>query len=926
MRPLTRTAFIAFLVGLTAEAVAWAEGPGAAGMRRAYFRAESPAARKRVAPFVTRELPGGILIAALPATSLDALTSAPDLTLLGFEALFHPAPIAAEEVGSAGTGSRIAGEVRTCFIPRFIGSPIGWGIKALYEDPALLQPSGGAGVKVAVIDGGVSPHLDVVRRLARCLDLTPPGGTPACADSIFHGTQVASIIAADGGFDGLGMWGMAPEATIYSYRVCEPNAECWGSYIAAGIYAAIDDGVNIINLSLTGSANDEAVRAAIDDAVAHNILVVAAAGNSPPYSYVGYPAAYPEVLSVGAIVESRAPWSYSEAGLNDGDYIREHQELDVAAPGASVLAALKTGCYVLGSGTSLAAPHVAGLAAKLWNGDAAATRARLLGAARAHDLYVAGDDTLTGSGLPTITPFVRIDVTAGPGGMVSPSGLVYVAVGGTRTFTISPTGCSRIEDVVVDGVSQGPITSYTFDPLTSDHTIRATFSGAMYTLVANAGPGGTITPGGTLSLACNSTTTCTIKPSSNCYLIQDVLVDGVSQGPISSYTFASVVADHTIQATFVVVAYAVQASGDALGSISPSGAIAVPCAGNVTFTLTPFGCNRPGSLLVDGHRRGMTATYTFTNVRADHSIAATFASGPGTFSIYSAADPGGTISPQGKSTVACQGGQTYTIVPDDCNRIENVLVDGVPQGAISQFTFATVSVEHTIHASFSPRGPVAIQASAGPGGTILPSGTASVSCGGSQSFTVAPADSCHEIRDVKVDGVSRGPVSSFTFSGATSDHGIEATFSRLGAGTIGAGTGSIGKVRPGNPSRVACGGVEGNASASPGAPRPSGEAAAASALAGAGPAEPVLGRPTPNPTVGRLTFRYGIPAASAVRLSIMDLKGREVAVLAEGARPAGWLWAAWDGRTPDGQAAGGVYFIRLQAGGRNVVQRFALLR
>ena len=76
---------------------------------------------------------------------------------------------------------------------------------------------------------------------------------------------------------------MAPEASIYSYRVCEPSRECWGSYVAAGIYAAIADSVNIINVSLDGPGNDDAIRAAIDDAAAHNILVVVAAGNSPPY-------------------------------------------------------------------------------------------------------------------------------------------------------------------------------------------------------------------------------------------------------------------------------------------------------------------------------------------------------------------------------------------------------------------------------------------------------------------------------------------------------------------------------------------------------------------------------------------------------------------------------------------------------------------
>src|SRR5207344_1389840 len=110
--------------------------------------------------------------------------------------------------------------------------------------------------------------------------------------------------------------------------------------------------------------------------------------NSPPYSYIGYPAVYPEVLSVGGIAETRDPWPYSAPGINDGDYVREPREIDVAAPGAAVLGAMKTGCWVLASGTSVASPLVAGLAARLWNGSAATTRTRIQLGARLHDLYV----------------------------------------------------------------------------------------------------------------------------------------------------------------------------------------------------------------------------------------------------------------------------------------------------------------------------------------------------------------------------------------------------------------------------------------------------------------------------------------------------------------------------------------------------------
>ena len=79
----------------------------------------------------------------------------------------------------------------------------------------------------------------------------------------------------------------------------------------------------------------------MDAAAARNILVVAAAGNSPPFSYVGWPAFSSSVLSVGAITESLEPWQYSAAGINDGDYVREDKELEVTAPGSSVLAAMR---------------------------------------------------------------------------------------------------------------------------------------------------------------------------------------------------------------------------------------------------------------------------------------------------------------------------------------------------------------------------------------------------------------------------------------------------------------------------------------------------------------------------------------------------------------------------------------------------------
>ena len=109
-------------------------------------------------------------------------------------------------------------------------------------------------------------------------------------------------------------------------------------------------------------------------------------------------------------------------------------------------------------------------------------------------------------------------------------------------------------------------------------------------------------------------------------MINDVKVDGVSQGAISSYTFSNVHANHTIDASFTLLGpYTITASAGPNGSISPSGAVSVACAANQTFTIAADPCYHIVDVLVDGSSAGAVASYTFTNVHANHTIAASFA-------------------------------------------------------------------------------------------------------------------------------------------------------------------------------------------------------------------------------------------------------------------------------------------------------------
>src|SRR6185369_12925976 len=159
-----------------------------------------------------------------------------------------------------------------------------------------------------------------------------------------------------------------------------------------------------------------------------------------------------------------------------------------------------------------------------------------------------------------------------------PSGAVSVACGAEQAFAIAADDCYAIADVTVDGVSQGPVSGYTFSNVQADHTIDASFvTAAGYTIVASAGPGGQIVPSGPTPVPCGGDQLFKVNPD-DCFVIADVTVDGASQGQISSYQFTNVHADHTIEATFATAApYTISSSAGPGGSISPDGSTSVAC-------------------------------------------------------------------------------------------------------------------------------------------------------------------------------------------------------------------------------------------------------------------------------------------------------------------------------------------------------------
>ena len=210
-----------------------------------------------------------------------------------------------------------------------------------------------------------------------------------------------------------------------------------------------------------------------------------------------------------------------------------------------------------------------------------------------------------------------------------------------------------------------------------------------------------------------------------------------------------------------------------------------------TFAIAPnTGCHI-ANVTVDGASVGAVAGYTFSNVAANHTIAATFALN--TFTITATAGANGAISPSG--TVAVVGGatQTFTIAPNTGCTIASVTVDGTSVGAVASYTFSNVTANHTIAATFTMN-TFTIASTAGPNGAISPSGTVTVAGGATQTFSIAPNTGC-TIASVTVDGTSVGAVASYTFPNVTANHTIAATFT-LNTFTVASTAGPNGAISP----------------------------------------------------------------------------------------------------------------------------------
>ena len=339
------------------------------------------------------------------------------------------------------------------FAPQTINAPTAWDIS-----------TGSPEVIVAIVDSGISlSHPEFAGRLVAGWDYVNGDSDPS--DDNGHGTHVAGIVAA--AMNGEGVVGIAPNVRLMPVKILNASKTATWANTALGIRYAADHGAKVINLSMGGTSYSAALQDAIRYAAGKGVVIVAAAGNqgsSGPF----YPAYFEETIAVGATDEHDEYWTIS----NYGNWV------DVTAPGASIYSTWWTAdnpnTYGFMSGTSMAAPHVSGLAALLlsYRPQLSAADVRAIIQQTAVDKGAAGFDIYYGWG--------RID--AGAAMTLATTWIPYTPTPtATATATPSATPTATPTNTPTPTATNTPTPTPTATPTAVPYLKRVNAGGASFT-------------------------------------------------------------------------------------------------------------------------------------------------------------------------------------------------------------------------------------------------------------------------------------------------------------------------------------------------------------------------------------------------------------------------------------------------------------
>jgi len=303
-----------------------------------------------------------ILMARLTAAEIKALKKDKDVTRVEEDGVMYAVGLQRED----------APDVLAQTIPAGISQ-----VKA----PEAWPSSQGEGIKVFICDTGIdSDHPDLIANLRTGKSFVTNENTTE--DFHGHGTHCAGTVAA--ALNDQGVVGVAPYAYLYPVKVLSASGSGnWSWLIAALDWIMDKKGARIASMSLGGSGAPVALKDVCQAAYNDGVLLVAAAGNSGPgNNTVGFPGKYPEVMAVSAVDSSDTIANFSSRG----------PEVEVCAPGVNVLSTTRGGGYGRMSGTSMACPHVSGVAALTWGSHRGANNKQIRWLLRTHAEKVGDQD------------------------------------------------------------------------------------------------------------------------------------------------------------------------------------------------------------------------------------------------------------------------------------------------------------------------------------------------------------------------------------------------------------------------------------------------------------------------------------------------------------------------------------------------------
>ena len=343
-----------------------------------------------------------------------------------------------------------------------------WGLQKIHAPEGWDFTRGSSSVVIAVIDTGIDgTHQDLADKVMAGYNFVadPDVAIPAHSnsDDNYHGTHVAGIAAAITD-NGIGVAGVSWESLLMPVKVLNASGQGLYKNVASGVRYAADHGAKVINMSLGGSSYSETLEAAVEYAYGKGCLLTAASGNYSDDELL-YPARFDHVMAVGNSTQDDVRNGNSNYGAG----------LSVMAPGTLIYSTLPGGGYGMLTGTSMACPHVSGLAALVWAVDPGATSAEVqqLIEETAVDLGAAGWDIYTGYGRIDTAAIRRLfgalDITPTHAAYVAdvqtpplPGSQIFVvqpavasATTITWTLTVSPTTASWITATPAMGTVSG---------------------------------------------------------------------------------------------------------------------------------------------------------------------------------------------------------------------------------------------------------------------------------------------------------------------------------------------------------------------------------------------------------------------------------------------------------------------------------------